>query len=166
MLNRTHVWFGAFVVIIFAGGIAAGVALDRSVWHGGRPSGPGTGGFRGGDRGIGGPGGPGGSGRGDGHDGRAGGRGSDGPPTDAFVHELDALLTLSPEQEKKVADIVDASRPEMRSLQEDASKKFAAQQQSLHDQIVKVLTPEQAKTFEETPRGPFGFRWRGGRGGR
>jgi len=162
VLNRTHVWFAAFVVIVFAGGIAAGVALDRSVWRGGRSSGPGAGGFRG-DRGPGGPGGPGHDGGS--RDGRDGGRG-DGPPTEAFVRELDALLTLTPEQEKKVTDIINASRPEMRTLQEEASKKFADHQQSLHDQIVKVLTPEQAKKFEETPRGPFGFRWRGGRGGR
>lgn len=167
MFNRTHVWFAAFVVIVFAGGLAAGVALDRSVWHGGRgPGGPG--GFRG-DRSPGGSG-PGGSGRdgrgGDGRDGRSGGRG-DGPPTAAFVHELDSLLTLTPDQETKVTAIIEASRPEMRTLQEEASKKFADQQQSLHDAIVKVLTAEQAKKFDETARGPFGFRWRGGgRGGR
>lgn len=162
MFNRTHVWFSAFVVIVFAGGIAAGVALDRSVWHGGRgPGGPG--GFRGGDRGPGGPGGPGRDGRDGG--GRDGGRG-DGPPTEAFVRELDQILTLSLDQEAKVTAIINASRPQMRSLQEEASKKFAEEQKSLHDEIVKVLTPEQAKKFEETPRGPFGFRWRGGRGAR
>lgn len=161
MFNRTHVWFAAFVVIVFASGLAAGVALDRRVWHGGRgPGGPAS--FRGGERGPGGPGREG--GRGDG--GRGDGRGGDGPPTEAFVRELDSLLTLSPEQEAKVTEIINASRPEMRALQEEASKKFAGQQQSLHDQIVKVLTPEQTKKFEDTPRGPFGFRWRGGRGGR
>ena len=166
MLNRTHVWFAAFVLIVFAGGIAAGVALDRSVWHGGRPA-MSQGGFRGGDRG------PGGSGR-DGGPGRDGGRGSgrdgrggDGPPTEAFVRDLDSMLTLSADQKVKVTAIIDAGRPQMKALQEETSKKFAAEQQSLHDQIVKVLTPEQAKKFEDTARGPFGFRWRGGgRGGR
>ena len=168
MINRTHVWFAAFVLIVFAGGLAAGVAIDRAVWHGGR--GPGPGGFRG-DR-LGGPGRDGrsgegrDSGRGGSGDGREGGRGADGPPTEAFVRELDQRLNLSPEQEAKVTEIINASRPEMRALQEDASKKFAGQQQSLQDAIVKVLSPEQAKKFEETPRGPFGFRWRGGRGGR
>ena len=163
MINRTHVWFAAFVVIVFAGGLAAGVALDRGVWHGGRggPGGPGSG-YRGGDRG---PGGPGRDGGRDGGGRDAGGRG-DGPPTEAFVRELDSLLALSPEQEAKVTAIINASKPQMRALQEEASKKFAGQQQSLHDEIVKVLTPEQAKKFEDTPRGPFGFRWRGGRGGR
>jgi len=166
VINRTHVWFAAFVLIVFAGGLAAGVALDRSVWHGGRGPGPG---FRSGDRG---PGGPGSSGRDGGRDGggrdggRSGGRGGDGPPTEAFVRELDSLLTLTPGQEARVTEIINASRPQMRTLQEEASKKFADQQQSLRDQIVKVLTPEQAKKFEDTPRGPFGFRWRGGRGGR
>ena len=159
MFNRTHVWFSAFVVIVFAGGIAAGVALDRSVWHGGR----GAGGFRGGDRASSGPGGSGGLG----HDGGGrDGRGGDGPATETFVRELDAILTLSPEQEAKVTAIINENRPKMRGLQEEASRKFADEQKSLHDEIVKVLTPEQARKFDETARGPFGFRWRGGRGGR
>lgn len=180
MFNRTHVWFAAFVVIVFAGGIAAGVALDRSVWHGGRgPGGSGFGGGFRGDRGPGGPGGPGGQsgpGRdgardggsrdGRGVDGRSGGGRGDGPPTEAFVKDLDQMLTLSADQESKITAIIDASRPQMRALQEETSKKFAEEQKALHDGILKVLTAEQAKKFEETARGPFGFRWRGGRGGR
>ncbi|TAK18812.1 MAG: hypothetical protein EPO35_00940 [Acidobacteria bacterium] len=154
MINRTHVWFAAFVLIVFAGGLAAGVALDRSVWRGGRAfAGPGApgGGFRGGDRGQGGP-------------SRGEGRGTgDGPAAEMFVRELDNQLALTPEQEKQITDVINASRPQMRALQEEASKRFAAEQQALHDAIVKVLTPEQAKKFEEMPRGPFGFR-RGGRG--
>ena len=161
MFNRTHVWFAAFVVIVFAGGIAAGVALDRSVWHGGR--GPGSlSGFRGGVRGSGGSGREGSGGR----DGRDVGYGGDGPPTEAFVRELDSLLTLTPDQEAKVTAIINASRPEMRSLQAEASKKFADEQKALHDAIVKVLTADQARKFDDTARGPFGFRWRGGRSGR
>ena len=144
MFNRTHVWFAAFVLIVFAGGIAAGVALDRSVWRVGR--------------------GPGGSGAGF-RSGRDGGR-RDGPPTEAFVRDLDQNLALSPDQEAKITAIIDASRPHMRALQEETSKKFADEQKSLHDAIVKVLTAEQVKKFEESSRGPFGFRWRGGRGGR
>jgi hypothetical protein len=157
VINRTHVWFAAFVLIVFGAGLAGGVAIDRSVWHGGRPfGGPGgsgmPGGFRGGERGVG-PGGP--------------GRSGDRPPTEAFVRELDSVLSLSDSQQKAITDIVNASRPQVRALQEEASKKFADQQQSLHDEIVKVLTAEQAKKFEEMPRGPFGFRSRGGgRGGR
>lgn len=175
MFNRTHVWFAAFVVIVFAGGIAAGVALDRSVWHGGRgPGGSGFGGgFRGG-RGPGGPGGPGGQsgpGRdgardGGSRDGRSGGGRGDSPPAEAFVKDLDQMLTLSADQESKITAIIDASRPQMRTLQEETSKKFADEQKALHDGILKVLTAEQARKFEETARGPFGFRWRGGRGGR
>lgn len=97
--------------------------------------------------------------------GRDGGRG-DGAPTEAFVRALDETLTLSADQEAKITAIINASRPQMRTLQEEASKKFADEQKSLHDAIVNVLTAEQAKKFEETSRGPFGFRWRGGRGGR
>ncbi len=173
MFSRTNIWFAAFVVIVFAGGVAAGVALDRSVWHGDRsPGGSGSGGGFRGDRGPGGPGGPSGPGRNGGRDGgerdggsRGGGRG-DGPPTDAFVKDLDQMLTLTADQESKITAIIDASRPQMRALQEEASKKFADEQKALHDGILKVLTAEQAKKFEETARGPFGFRWRGGRGGR
>jgi hypothetical protein len=154
VINRTHVWFAAFVLIVFGAGLAAGVALDRSVWHGGRSFG-GPGSFRG-DRGPGGgPGGPG------------PGRSGDRPPTENFVRELDQVLTLTDAQEKAITDIVNASRPQVRALQEEASKKFADQQKSLHDEIVKVLTPDQARKFEEMPHGPFGFRMRGGgRGGR
>jgi hypothetical protein len=164
VFNRTHVWFAAFVLIVFAGGLATGVVIDRTLWHGGRPS------FRG-DRGPGGgPGRPGSSnspGREAGKDGRTSGRGSEGPPTAAFVRDLDSLLDLTSDQETQVAAIIDASRPEMRVLQEEVSKKFADQQKALHDAIAKVLTPEQAKKFDNTSRGPFGFRWRGGgRGGR
>lgn len=165
MFNRTHIWFAAFVLIVFAAGAAAGVALDRSFLHGGRgPGGPG--GFRG-DRGpgSGGPGRDGGRDGGGGRDGR-GGRG-DGPPTEAFVKGLDEMLTLSADQEAKITAIIDASKPQMKALQEETSKKFADEQKALHDGIVKVLTPEQARKFEESSRGPFGFRWRGGgRGGR
>ena len=167
MFNRTHVWFAAFVLIVFAGGIAAGVALDRSVWRVGRGPGGSGAGFRA-DRGPGGPGGPSRDGGRDGGSrgsGRDGGRG-DGPPTEAFVRDLDQNLALSPDQEAKITAIIDASRPQMRALQEEASKKFADEQKSLHDAIVKVLTAEQVKKFEESSRGPFGFRWRGGRGGR
>ena len=77
------------------------------------------------------------------------------------------MLTLSADQEAKITAIIDASKPQMKALQEEASKKFADEQKALHDGIVKVLTPEQARKFEESSRGPFGFRWRsGGRGGR
>jgi hypothetical protein len=160
VITRTHVWFSAFVVIVLAIGFAAGVATDRSIWHSGRNSGPGgPGGFRGGDRGT-----PPSTGR-DGGGRNGGGRSSDGPPTEAFVRELDTLLTLTADQKATLTGIIDASKPQMRALQDEASKKFADQQQALHDEIVKVLTADQAKKFAETPRGPFGFRWRGGRGG-
>lgn len=164
MVTRTHVWFASFVVIVFAAGLAAGVALDRTIGGNRRfagPGGPGSGGSGGyrGDR----SGGPDRGDRGPGS-GSGGGRG-DGPPTQSFVRDLDTLLDLTPDQETKVAEIIDASRPTMRQLQTEASQKFTAHQQQLRDSLMKVLTPEQAKKFEEAQsRGPFGFRWRGGRG--
>jgi Spy/CpxP family protein refolding chaperone len=164
VVSRTHIWFASFVVIIFAAGLAAGVALDRTIGGNRRFAGPGgpggPGSYRGdrggsdrGDRGSGAP-----------SNGSGGGRG-DGPPTQSFVRDLDTLLDLTPDQETKVAEIIDASRPTMRQLQAEASQKFTAHQQLLRDSLIKVLTPEQAKKFEEAQsRGPFGFRWRGGRG--
>lgn len=157
MINRAHAWFAAFVVIIFAAGLAAGVALDRALNGGRRP------GF-----GLNRPAGPGGS---DGRDsfGRAGGRrGGDfpSPPVEAFVGELDEALHLTADQKTRVTAILEASRPRLRTLQSEASKRFADEQQLVSDEIDKVLTPEQRTALAElqkTRRGPFGFR--GGRGG-
>jgi len=166
MINRSHVWFAAFVVILFAAGVASGVALDRAMGWGYRPGS----GFRGG------PGGPGGSGAGSqmgdrgmgpgGRDGR-GGRQGGGPPTEAFVNELDDALSLTADQKAKITVILDASRPRLRALQEEVSKKFSDEQQAVTDQIAKVLTPEQAGKYDamqqERRSGPFGFRGRGRR---
>jgi Spy/CpxP family protein refolding chaperone len=165
MINRTHVWFAAFVVILFAAGAASGVALDRAMGWGRRPGS----GFRSGagGPGMGGPGGPNaGVGRGMGPGGRSGQPGG-GPPTEAFVNELDQALTLTADQKAKITAIIDASRPRLRELQDEASKKFADEQQALKEQIAKLLTPEQVKkldTFQQSRRGgPFGFRGRGRR---
>ena len=160
MINRTQVWFAVFVVILFAAGVATGVALDRT-WGAGlrRP----FSGFRGvmGGPGAGGPGGPGAAAN------RPGGR-QGGPPTEMFVNELDDALKLTADQKAKITVIIDASRPRLRALQEDTSKKFSDEQQAVTDEMAKVLTPDQATTLRELrsrPRsGPFGFRNRGGRG--
>jgi len=145
MINRAHVWFAAFVVILFAAGVASGVALDRAMGWGRRPGAV----FRSG------PGGP------------AGGRGGQqgGQPTENFVNELDQALTLTADQRTKITAIIDASRPRLRALQEDASKRFSDEQQAVNNQIAGLLTPEQVKkleTFKQGRRGgPFGFRGRG-----
>ncbi len=170
MINRTHVWFAAFVVILFAAGVASGVALDRAMGWGRWPSagfrgGPGGPGDRGGDRGdrSGGPG----TGTGLGQRGGGPGRGSQGPPTEMFVNELSEALTLTADQKTQITKILDDSRPRLRTLQEEASKKFSDEQDAVNNEIAKVLTPDQAKKLEELrskPRGgPFGFRNRGRR---
>jgi len=169
MINRTHVWFSAFVVILFAAGVASGVALDRAMGWGHRPgtgfrSGPGeqSGRGMGSGRDNGAPGGPGG-----GRSGRGGPGGQDGPPTEAFVKELDQALTLTTDQKTKITAVIDASRPRLRTLQEEVSKKFSDEQQSLNDAIAKLLTPEQSKKLDEFKKerrgGLFGFRGRGRR---
>ena len=161
MLNRSQVWFAVFVVILFAAGVAAGVALDRT-WGPSmrRP----FSGFRGGMVGPGGgPGDPGAMGN------RPGVRGgSAGRPTEMFVNELDEALKLTPDQKTKVAAIIDASRPRLRAFQDEVSKKFSDEQEAVTNEIAKVLTPDQAAKLRELrsrPRsGPFGFRGRGPRG--
>lgn len=171
MINRSHVWFATFVVILFAAGVASGVALDRAMGWGHRPFGA-FGGFRGGPNGPSGPGGPSmGTGSRDMGSGGRGGRGGQpggGPPTEAFVNELAQELGLNDDQKASVTKIVDASRPRLRALQEDVSKKFTDEQAAVTSEIAKVLTPDQAKKFDELqkkPRGgPFGYRNRGPRG--
>lgn len=162
MINRAHAWFAAFVVIIFAAGLAAGVALDRALDRGRRPA---VGANR--------PSGPGAPGNGDafgrgGGGGRRGGGGGDfqGPPVESFVAELDDALHLTADQKTQVAAILEASRPRLRALQDDASKRFADEQKKVSDEIDALLTPEQRTALAElrkTRRGPFGLR--GGRGG-
>src|SRR5665647_3503118 len=109
MINRTHVWFAAFVAILFFAGVASGVALDRAMGWGRRPGA----GFRGGPGGPG-MGGPGGQGAGVGRG--MGGRGGQpvGPPTEAFVNELDQALALTSDQKTQITAIIDASRPRLR----------------------------------------------------
>ena len=164
MINRAHAWFAAFVVIIFAAGLASGVALDRAIGWGRRPA------FSGNRQGPGGPGGPGGpnapDGFGRGGGGRRGGGDFQGPPVEAFVNELDGVLHLTADQKTKVTAILDASRPRQRALQDDASKRYGDEQTRVSDEINALLTPEQRTAMAElqkTRRGPFGFR--GGRGG-
>ena len=160
MINRSHVWFAAFIVILFAAGVASGVALDRAMGWGQRGRGSMF-------RGSGGPGNPGPpngqGGRGMGGPGRGGDSG--GPPTESFVNELDQALKLTADQKTKITAIIEASRPRLRTLQEDVSKKFADEQQSLNTEITKLLTPDQAKKLEDFQKerrgGPFGFRGRG-----
>lgn len=161
MINRSHVWFAAFVVLLFAAGVASGVALDRAMGWGQR-GGRGAM-FRGGPGGPGNPGGGSGGGRGMGGPGRGGDPG--GPPTEAFVNELDQTLKLTADQKTKITAIIEASRPRLRTLQEDVSKKFSDEQQAVNTEITKVLTPDQAKKLEDLQKerrgGPFGFRGRG-----
>ena len=107
------------------------------------------------------------NGMGGGRGGRGRGAGG-GPPTEAFVSELDAALQLTADQKTKITAIIDASKPRLRELQEDSTKRFIAEQDAMTAEITKVLTPDQAKKLAELrskPRGgPFGFRNRGPRG--
>jgi Spy/CpxP family protein refolding chaperone len=83
-----------------------------------------------------------------------------------FVNELSEALTLTADQKTQITKILDDSRPRLRTLQEEASKKFSDEQDAVNNEIAKVLTPDQAKKLEELrskPRGGPGFRNRGRR---
>jgi hypothetical protein len=161
MTVSPRVWLVTFVSLVFVIGVSAGVLVDRT-WliHDGRPFRSGPGGPGGPDgRGPGGPGGP--------------GRGLPpliGPSSDRLIEDLDNELHLTAEQRQKIQSILEAHRPQVRALQDDARKKFTDEQQKLQDEIAATLTKDQATHFLDLmarrPLDPGGPGRRGGpRGG-
>jgi hypothetical protein len=71
-----------------------------------------------------------------------------GPPAERIVAELDAALTLTEAQRQQITTILEAHRPRVRQLQEDARQRFIDEQRLLHDEISKTLTPDQAALFK------------------
>ena len=137
MTVSPRVWLVTFVSLVFVIGVSAGVLIDRS-WliHDGRGfRGPGPGGPDG--RGPGGPGGP--------------GRGL--PPligpSDRLIQDLDNELHLTADQRQKIQTILDAHRPQVREMQDEARKKFTDEQQKLQDEIAATLTGDQATHFRD-----------------
>jgi Spy/CpxP family protein refolding chaperone len=96
--------------------------------------------------------------------GRLGGPPPPGPPIDVLVRQLDDQLSLTADERQHVASILEAHRPALRALQDDARQKFDAEQASLERDIAAALTPDQAVKFRAMmaarPLGP-----RGGPGG-
>ena len=131
MTISPRVWLATFVSLVFVIGVSAGVLVDRE-WLLGRP---GIG--RPGPGGRGGPGGP------------SPGGPLVGPPPERIVADLDAELHLSDAQRQQILTILDAHRPRVRALQDDARKKFSDEQRLLQDEIAKTLTADQAARFRE-----------------
>jgi Spy/CpxP family protein refolding chaperone len=125
MTVSPRVWFVTFVGLVLLIGVSAGVLIDRT-WLG--PPRPG------GRRQIGGPLGPAGPG---------------GPPPAQLVDELDRQLQLTAEQRQQILAILQAHRPRVRDLQNEARDRFNAEQKALMAEISAVLTDEQAARLRE-----------------
>ena len=138
--SRTRIWFALFVVVVFCAGLGGGVILDRAI---GRPA------FfdRGSPRGALDFPGPGGM--------RRGGR-----PPRLLLDRLASELDLSADQRSKIEAVLIAHRASVENVQREVRDRFDAAQRSLHDDIRKVLTPEQQEKFDKTQRerGRFGRR--------
>ncbi len=131
MTISPRLWLATFVALVFAIGTATGVLVDR-LWLVG-PPGPPPG------RGMASlPGLP------------------DGPPPNRIVSDLDARLHLTDAQRQQIVSILEAHRPRVRELQDSARQLFVNEQQALHDDITKVLTPAQADQFKAMIVGPEG----------
>ena len=143
--SRVRIWFSLFVLAVFCVGLAGGVLVDRAITRRAYFA-------RGLDRGSRGPMefGPGGSGS------RRGG----GPPPRLLVDRLTKDLSLTPEQQTKIEEVLTASRTRVETLQRDVRERFEAEQHSLREEIRKILTPEQQQKFDqnEKERGRFGRR--------
>jgi hypothetical protein len=121
--SRMRIWFALFVLAVFCVGAAAGIIVGRRIDRFDRP-----GRFeaiRGGPRG-----GPGG-----------------GPPQ-LLLERLTRELDLDAAQQEQIRAVLRDSRGRVEELQRDVRTRFDAEQKTLHDEIRKILTPEQQPRFE------------------
>lgn len=65
-----------------------------------------------------------------------------------MMDRLDRELKLSEEQKQQVHAIFEAKHPKMMALHEEMRPKFEALKSETHEQIRKVLTPDQQTKFE------------------
>ncbi len=141
--SRTRIWFSLFVLAVFCIGAAAGVFVGRELERAERPDngrdariGFGPGGQRGGPTG--------------------------GPPPQVLLERLTRDLDLTAEQRTRLDEVLRASRDRVEQLQRDVRGRFEQEQRNLHEEIRKVLTPDQQQRFEKLIQD--GRRGRGGRG--
>ena len=71
-----------------------------------------------------------------------------GPPTDRIVNDLDSALRLTEPQKQQITAILETHRPRVRQLQDEARQRFIDEQQALHDEISRTLTPDQVERFK------------------
>lgn len=129
----TRVWLALFVVVIFVGGVGAGVLANNwmtrprgaPMMRDGRGPGPG----RGPDDGFRGP-------------GRS-------PSPERLVGRLADELELTGEQREQLDTLFDEQRDRMRSFNDDVRERFRSAQQEIRAGINEILTPEQRERFDE-----------------
>jgi Spy/CpxP family protein refolding chaperone len=123
-----------YVLGLFLLGILIG-ALATHLWYAQRPP-PEPFGGRGGMRGP-------------GHEMRHGPGHGPGP---FFLERITRQLDLSPEQERRIAEIIEESHREAGRMREEMLPRVEARLEQTRQQILEVLTPEQRESFEDFHR--------------
>jgi Spy/CpxP family protein refolding chaperone len=73
-------------------------------------------------------------------------------PGPFFLERIGRQLDLSPEQEQRIAEIIEESHREAGALHEEILPRVEAQLEQTRQRILEVLTPEQRERFEEFHR--------------
>ena len=132
--TRTRLWIGLFALVVFLGGLGAGIVagpwLDRGA---GRDGGFGRGRPR-------------------------------APMSERLVERMSSRLDLSDEQSERVRALFDARRDRFRALSREMRDRLAAEQGSFRTAIADILTPDQMAVFETEFLRMGGRRGPGGRG--
>jgi len=152
MKASMKLWFATFSALVFSIGLLAGLVLDRTWLLPPPPEaadgpGPGPGPGRRGPRG--------------------GFPGSSADVATDVVQRLDRDLHLDAKQKQDLHALLETWDARIRASQDAVQQQFRGEQQKLREDVVKILTPDQAARFEELGGGrllpsPIG---RGGRGG-
>ena len=61
-------------------------------------------------------------------------------------------LGLTPDQAQKIAPMIDQAMRRVQAIREETASQVFANASNLHEQVLTVLTPEQAVKFEELER--------------
>jgi len=148
MKASMKLWFATFSALVFSIGLFAGLVLDRT-WllpPPGMADGPGPGPGRRGPRGA---------------------AGSSADVATGVIERLDRDLHLDAKQKQDLRTLLETWDARIRASQDAVQQQFRSEQQKLREDVVKMLTAEQAARFEAIGGGrllpaPLG---RGGRGG-
>jgi hypothetical protein len=86
-----------------------------------------------------------------------------GPNPERIAQRLSKKLALDADQQKAVREIVEARHAKIMALRQETDAKFGEMRQAMHEDIRKVLRPDQQSKLDE-----LAARWsrRGRKGGR